>query len=70
MAKLPFRCTCEPDRLEATLVALGPDESAAILAEEGEIRVRWVFCATRWRKAGLEREWERMSPVDAGPAGH
>lgn len=54
-----FLCRCGPDRLDATLAALGPQEAQGLLDEEGEIRARCAFCAGEWRKASLEAEWER-----------
>jgi molecular chaperone Hsp33 len=54
-----IHCACGPDRLEATLVALGPREAENLLEAEGEIRVRCAFCAAQWRKRSLGGEWER-----------
>lgn len=54
-----LHCTCGPDRLDATLAALGAEEVAEILAKEGAIGARCAFCATQWRKESLEGEWER-----------
>jgi len=54
-----FHCTCGPDRLDATLVALGPREAENLLATTGEIRVRCAFCAAEWRKRSMGGEWER-----------
>ncbi len=54
-----FLCRCGPERLDATLAALGPREARSLLAEEGEIRARCAFCAAEWRKAALEAAWER-----------
>jgi hypothetical protein len=54
-----FLCRCGPDRLDATLAALGPREARSLIAEEGEIRARCAFCAAEWRKTALEAAWER-----------
>lgn len=62
-----YRCRCGPDRLDATLAALGPEEVRDILAEEGAVRARCAFCATEWLKASVEGEWERTGPARAEP---
>ncbi len=54
-----FHCPCGPDRLAATLAALGPGEAEALLAERGEIRIRCGFCAQEWRRLTLQGEWQR-----------
>jgi molecular chaperone Hsp33 len=54
-----FLCRCGPDRLDATLAALGPREAGSLIAEQGEIRARCAFCAAEWRKTALEAAWER-----------
>lgn len=56
-----FTCRCGPDRLEATVAALGPEEVRAALESEGELRARCSFCASEWRKTSVEAEWERAS---------
>lgn len=56
-----YSCACSPERLDATLAALGPDEVVSIIANEGEVRARCAFCATEWRKRSLEGEWERQT---------
>lgn len=54
-----FTCQCGPERLQATLAALGPEEVREILEQEGELRARCAFCASDWRKGSLEAEWEK-----------
>jgi len=54
-----FSCQCGPDRLDAALVALGPDEVRDALEKEGELRARCAFCASEWRKGSLEAGWEQ-----------
>ncbi|GAB6063408.1 Hsp33 family molecular chaperone HslO [Deferrisoma palaeochoriense] len=54
-----FRCRCSPERLDATLAALGPGEAQKLLEEEGEIRVSCTFCATEWIRRALDGPWER-----------
>jgi molecular chaperone Hsp33 len=54
-----FSCPCGPDRLNATLAALGPEELREAFEEEGGLRARCAFCATEWRKASPEADWER-----------
>ncbi len=55
-----FTCQCGPERLDATLAALGPDEVRDALEQEGELRARCAFCASEWRKGSLESDWERF----------
>ncbi len=69
LGKPRFRCPCGPDRLDATLAALGPGEVAALLAAEGEVRARCAFCATEWRKGGLQEPWERATARADGRSG-
>ncbi len=54
-----FLCRCGPERLDATLAALGAREARSLIAEQGEIRARCAFCAAEWRKMDLEAAWER-----------
>ncbi|MBE0618663.1 MAG: Hsp33 family molecular chaperone HslO [Proteobacteria bacterium] len=54
-----FTCQCGPERLDATLAALGPDEVRDVLEKEGELRARCAFCASEWRKGSLDATWER-----------
>lgn len=56
-----FTCHCGPERLQATLVALGPEQVREVLEQEGELRARCAFCASEWRKGSLEAEWERAA---------
>lgn len=60
-----FHCTCGPERLEATLVALGPEEAVRILRDEGRIEARCAFCGTHWCKKSLDGHWE----VESAPGG-
>jgi molecular chaperone Hsp33 len=39
-----FRCGCSRERIENTLVALGPEEIKAILKEQGTVEVDCEFC--------------------------
>ncbi|GAB4269052.1 MAG: Hsp33 family molecular chaperone HslO [Deferrisomatales bacterium] len=54
-----YVCSCSPERLEATLAALGDDEVRAILEQEGEIRAQCAFCAAEWRKKAMGGRWRR-----------
>jgi molecular chaperone Hsp33 len=56
-----FECNCGPDRLDATLAALGREEARDILDKEGELRVQCAFCAADWRKGALQDEWEKVA---------
>jgi len=60
-----FHCPCGPDRLDATLAALGPEEVRRAMEEEGGLRARCAFCATEWRKASAEGPWERYAGPNA-----
>ena len=54
-----FRCRCSPERLDATLAALGPGEARRLLEEEGAIRARCGFCGAEWVRRALDGPWER-----------
>jgi len=53
-----FACRCGPERLDATLAALGPDDVRQAYEEEGGIRARCAFCAAEWHKASPVAQWE------------
>lgn len=53
-----FFCPCGPERLDAALSALTPEEQEEQYASEGEIRARCGFCATEWRRP-REGGWEK-----------
>jgi molecular chaperone Hsp33 len=42
-----FRCRCSQRRTEDVLRMLGPEETAAALAEQGTIRIRCEYCGRR-----------------------
>ncbi len=58
-----YECRCSPERLDATLAALGPEEVQDVLAKEGAVRARCAFCATEWSKPSMEAAWERTGPT-------
>ncbi len=45
---LRFTCTCSREKVERTLIALGPEELNSILLEEGTIKVDCEFCNTHY----------------------
>ena len=60
---LRFACTCSRERVRNTLVSLGRDELAAILAEQGRADVTCEFCGT---VEAFEREELRTLMEEAG----
>ncbi|MFU8857703.1 MAG: Hsp33 family molecular chaperone HslO [Deferrisomatales bacterium] len=54
-----FTCRCGPERLDATVAALGAEEVRSAFEEEGGLRARCAFCSAEWRKASLDSDWER-----------
>ncbi len=45
---LVFRCTCSLERVEGTLVALGPEELRKLAEDPGHAEVTCHFCAARY----------------------
>ena len=71
--RLQYRCTCNQDRTDHTLMMLGGDDLQALLIERGEITVDCEFCGKRYRYeqadvdrviASAEAPWQ---PSGRGP---
>ena len=57
-----FRCRCSRERVERTLMALGADELASILKEEGRAETHCAFCNETYAfdRADLESLLDRL----------
>ena len=64
---LRFTCTCSKDKVERTLIALGPAELASILLEEGTIKVDCEFCNTHYEFNADDVASFSIDPIDIAP---
>lgn len=63
-------CTCSLGRVEATLVALGPDELASLLEEQGQAEVSCNFCNERYVVEGPRLRGLLDALTGEGAPGH
>lgn len=69
-----FRCSCSPEGARRLVGALGKEEIAGILAEEGRVELTCEFCGRRYRfdpevaRAAVAETWA-LSPGACGAAG-
>ena len=61
MQALSFRCSCGKERVEQALVALGREEIADLIAEQGEVDVTCEFCKKAYHLS--REELERLATV-------
>jgi molecular chaperone Hsp33 len=64
---LRFTCTCSREKVERTLIALGPEELKSILHDEGSIKVDCEFCNTHYEFSAKEVEDMGNTPVEIAP---
>ena len=61
-----FQCRCSRERVERTLLALGPEELAAILKEDGRAETHCAFCNETYlfERAELQSLLDRLQGAD------
>lgn len=64
---LRFTCTCSRQKVERTLIALGPEELQNILREEGTIKVDCEFCNSRYEFSAEDVDNLGNSPIEIAP---
>ncbi|MES2626810.1 MAG: Hsp33 family molecular chaperone HslO [Pseudomonadota bacterium] len=64
---LRFSCTCSREKVERTLIALGPEELASILQEEGTIKVDCEFCNTHYEFSAKDVDNFGNDPIQLEP---
>jgi molecular chaperone Hsp33 len=67
-----FRCSCSRERIENTLIALGPEEIKAILKEQGTIEVDCEFCNRHYSfdQVDIEQLLSSRVRLSASPTRH
>lgn len=65
-----FRCTCDRERVEASLVGLGAETLAEILEEDGRATVTCEFCGAVYELEGPDLERLRAEAAEAARGGH
>jgi molecular chaperone Hsp33 len=64
---LRFTCTCSREKVERTLIALGPEELKSILQEEGTIKVDCEFCNTHYEFSAEDVDSLGTKPIEIAP---
>ncbi len=64
---LRFSCTCSREKVERTLIALGPEELKSILHDEGTIKVDCEFCNTHYEFSAEDVDKLGSTPVEIAP---
>jgi molecular chaperone Hsp33 len=67
-----FRCSCSRERIENTLLALGPEEMKAILKEQGTVEVDCEFCNRHYSfdQVDIEQLLSNQVRVSVPPTQH
>ena len=68
---LHYRCTCDRERTDNTLMMLGKEDLTALLIERGEITVDCEFCGMRYgyQQADVDRVVDRIDTLKAASEG-